>query len=66
MRLSSTNNQKRKEEFNMKTKELVKKVGERIILNSAKRNANNTTCGILFQPSVPSELKKLKRTKNDK
>lgn len=31
-----------------------------------KRNANSTTCGAIFQPKVPSALKKFSKVENDK
>ncbi len=48
--------------YNMKKKELFKKIVEK----SSAVSANSTTCGIFFQPKAPSALKKFSKVENDK
>lgn len=50
----------------MKFKEMAKTGMKAVAENSAKRNANNTTCGVLYQPKAPKNLKKFSKVNNDK
>lgn len=48
--------------YNMKKKELLKKIVEK----SSAVSANTTTCGIFFQPKAPAALKNFRKVDNDK
>lgn len=39
---------------------------EKMVHFSLKGNANSTTCGSIFQPKAPAELKKFSKIENDK
>lgn len=50
----------------MRLKELAKRSVKAIAENSAKRNANNTTSGVLYQPKAPKSLKNFSKVNNGK
>ncbi|WP_294951252.1 cyclic lactone autoinducer peptide [uncultured Eubacterium sp.] len=49
-----------------KTKHHVVNIIKKAVENSCKLDANSTTCWAVYQPKVPTALKKFSKVENDK
>lgn len=48
-----------------KINEMFGKILKNAVTKSLEKNANSTTCGVIYQPKVPLDLKKFSKIKND-